>query len=218
MPDPRFYESRAIVLSKLSFHKEALRIYVYQIQDHRKAEEYCNQVFLALASSTSGTLDPDDANISRAQSIYTTLLSLYLSPPHPYKQNLEQALEVLSLHGSRLPALNTLAALPISLPIKDLESYFRARMRSATSIARENAIMASLSNVEKIACESDLLLGDDLRTGVSKTTPASGRNRRVLLGENKLCNVCHKRFGRAAARVFPSGEVLHYGCVPNQRT
>ena len=187
------------------------------MQDHRKAEEYCNQVYLALASSTSATLDPDEPQTSRAQSIYTTLLSLYLSPPHPHKQNLEQALEVLSLHGSRLPALNTLAALPLSLPIKDLESYFQARMRLATSIARENAIMASLSNVEKIASESDLLFGVDSRTAASDTTSASGRNRRVLLGENKLCNICNKRFGRAAARVFPSGEVLHYGCAPNQR-
>lgn len=205
------------MLSKLSFHKEALRIYVYQIKDHRKAEEYCNQVYLALASSTSATLDPDDTNAGKAQSIYTTLLSLYLSPPHPHKQNLSQAIEILSLHGARLPALSTLAALPISLPIRDLESYFQARMRSANSIARENAIMASLSSVEKTAIESDLLLSNDLRMGVQKTTPAAGRNRRIVLGENKLCNVCHKRFGRAAARVFPDGEVLHYGCSDKHR-
>lgn len=189
-----------------------MRIYVYQIKDHKKAEEYCNQTYLALASSTSSVLDPDDAQSSRVQSIYTTLLSLYLSPPHPHKQNLEQAIEVLSLHGSRLPALSTLAALPISLPIKDLESYFQARMRSANSIARENAVMASLSGVEKTAIEADLLLGDDIRSGAIKTSTTSGRNRRVILGENRLCNVCNKRFGRAAARFFLDGEVLHYGC------
>lgn len=205
------------MLGKLSFHREALRIYVYQINDHRKAEEYCNQVYLALASSTSASLDPDDANAGKAQSIYTMLLSLYLTPPYPHKQNLGQAIEVLSLHGSRLPALSTLAALPISLPIKDLESYFQARMRSANSIARENAIMASLTSVEKTAIESDLFLGNELLVGTLKTMPAAGRNRRIILGENRLCNVCHKRFGRAAARVFPNGEVLHYGCSDTRR-
>lgn len=157
-------------------------------------------------------LDPDDNHVNRAQSIYTTLLSLYLSPPAPHKQNLEQALEILSLHGSRLPALSTLAALPIALPINELESYFRTRMRAANSIARENAVMSSLSNVEKISCEAELLLGSDALTGLSKTSPAYGRNRRVILGEYRLCSVCNKRFGRSAARVFPDGEVLHYGC------
>lgn len=37
--DPDFYESRAIVLSKMGQHKQALSIYVFQIQDYEKAEE-----------------------------------------------------------------------------------------------------------------------------------------------------------------------------------
>lgn len=37
--DPNFFESRAIVLSKMGQHKQALSIYVFQIQDYEKAEE-----------------------------------------------------------------------------------------------------------------------------------------------------------------------------------
>lgn len=37
--DPDFFESRAIVLSKMGQHKQALQIYVFQLKDYTKAEE-----------------------------------------------------------------------------------------------------------------------------------------------------------------------------------
>jgi tetratricopeptide (TPR) repeat protein len=37
--DPDYYESRAIVLSKMGAHKQALQIYVFQLNDYEKAEE-----------------------------------------------------------------------------------------------------------------------------------------------------------------------------------
>jgi hypothetical protein len=38
-PEPEYYESRAIVLSKMGNHKQALQIYVFQVKDYQKAEE-----------------------------------------------------------------------------------------------------------------------------------------------------------------------------------
>lgn len=37
--DPDYYEARAIVLSKMGSHKQALAIYVFQLKDYQKAEE-----------------------------------------------------------------------------------------------------------------------------------------------------------------------------------
>lgn len=37
--DPEFYEARAIVLSKMGNHRQALEIYVFKLQNHEKAEE-----------------------------------------------------------------------------------------------------------------------------------------------------------------------------------
>lgn len=198
------------MLSKLSQHKQALQIYVFQIQNYQKAEEYCNRVYLsATADSVS---DPDDP--AQPESIYTTLLALYLTPPSPQEPNLSAALDLVSRHGSRLPALSTLSILPSTLPIKSLESYFQGRMRAANSLARENAIVAALSGVEKTEWESVLMLGAE---DSKPSTAAAGRNRRVVLGDNRLCKVCNKRFGRAAVRVWPDGEVAHYGCVDDRR-
>jgi hypothetical protein len=39
MSDPNLYEARAIVLSNMGQHKQALDIYVFQLQDAEKAEE-----------------------------------------------------------------------------------------------------------------------------------------------------------------------------------
>lgn len=197
----QFLESRIIVLNKLSRHKEALEIYVFQLADYQKAEEYCNQVYLSSSTSTPSTTDPDDT--SAPESVYTSLLALYLTPPAGRPTNLETALDLLSRHGSRLPAQSTLALLPATQPIRSLESYFVGRMRAANSLAREEAIVAALGGVAKAEAEAALLLG--------------ARGRRVVVGENRLCSVCHKRFGRAAIRVWPDGDVVHYGCVDRGR-
>jgi hypothetical protein len=37
--DPEFFEARAIVLSKMGNHRQALEIYVFKLRDHGKAEE-----------------------------------------------------------------------------------------------------------------------------------------------------------------------------------
>jgi hypothetical protein len=38
--DPQFYEARAIVLSNMGQHKQALEIHVYNMEDYDKAERY----------------------------------------------------------------------------------------------------------------------------------------------------------------------------------
>lgn len=37
--DPEFYEARAITLSRMGQHRQALEIYVFKLQDPQKAEE-----------------------------------------------------------------------------------------------------------------------------------------------------------------------------------
>ena len=211
--NPTFYEARAIVLSSMGQHKQALQIYVFQIQDYQKAEEYCNQVYLqthcsgnnnknSTYSAPISTTPPltQTGDVEDAEpSIYHTLLSLYLTPSPPHKPNWPPALDLLSHHGARLPASSTLSLIPPSLPVTDLESYFRGRIRSAVSAMREEAILARLKGVQNAAVEAKLILGE--------------RSRKVVVGEERLCGVCHKRFGGSAIRVYPDGTVVHYGCV-----
>jgi tetratricopeptide (TPR) repeat protein len=215
--DPLFFESRALVLSKMGNHKQALQIYVFQLHSPQKAEEYCNEQFLAASTaatkksggavgagptnaSTSTDILDDEGAEGGETSIYHTLLSLYLAPPPPHKPSFEPALDLLSRHGARLPASSTLSLLPASLPIKELESYFLNRMRSATSTLNEERIVSRLRAVEKSRVEERLV---------------GKRERGFRIDEERVCGVCFKRFGGSAVRAWPDGRVTHYGCVRN---
>ena len=200
-------------------HKQALEIFVFKLQDPEKAEEYlqfffgllspiahsfpryCNQVFLAESSRSTPsfhsrrltTMDPEDG----PPSIYHTLLSLYLSPPPPYKPQWVPALDVLAKHGARMPASTTLELIPEILPISDLESYFRGRIRSGTTIVNESRVISGLRSGLRFSEDARLRLGDGFPGG------NKGRNRSVLITETRVCGVCHKRLGGSAIKVFP---------------
>lgn len=226
--EPTFYESRAIVLSAMGNHKQALSIYVFQIRNYEKAEEYCNQLYLEDQAEkqeclleTNAThekhfrpVEPED---STKANIFAILLGLYLRPPSGEEKRWPQALELLSKHGARLPASSTLDLMPDDLAIMELQDYFRGRIRNATSILREDMIVKGLEGVRRANTERLLLLGPD---SVSGEKPM-GKNRRVRIGEDDHCKVCHKRFGASAVRVYPDNEVIHYGCISrsgNRRT
>ncbi|CZT10683.1 related to PHO87 protein [Rhynchosporium agropyri] len=211
--DPKFYEAQAVVLSNMGQHKQALEIYVFKIQNFEKAEEYCNHIHLTSDPAVnsplqtrrgSTTSQDDDTSIP---SIYHTLLSLYLTPPAPHKPNWPPALDLLSKHGSRLPASSTLNLIPTTLPVAELESYFRGRIRAANSIVNETRVVSGLRKSEVVSAQAELLLGDGAPNG------KGGRNRRVVVSDERVCGVCHKRIGRSVIAVLPDNEVVHYGCL-----
>lgn len=211
--NPDFFESRALVLSAMGSHKQALAIYVFQLKDYEKAEDYCNRVYLnnsqpCLVDATTMhekpfvPFDPED---SPQPNIYTTLLGLYLKPPPNEEKRWPQALDLLSNHGARLPASSTLDLMPDDLAVRELERYFLGRIRNATSILREEKIVRALEGVRKVGIERTLLVGPG--------AAGQGKSRKVTIREEDHCKVCHKRFGASAIRVYPDNEVVHYGCV-----
>lgn len=212
-------------------HKQALQIYVFQLKDYTKAEEYaippptpshihlthnryCNTIFLSTTAPTTPPHPPSPSEKSlpdtQEPSIYHTLLSLYLNPPPPHAPNWSPALDLLSKHGARLPAATTLDLVPPSLPIRDLQSYFKGRIRAANSVLNEERIVARLRGVEKVGVELALRLGEQYEKVPGKP---GGLNRRVVVDEDRHCAVCHKRFGGSAIRVWPDGSVVHSGCM-----
>ncbi|KAG8673490.1 Vacuolar morphogenesis protein 6 [Fusarium poae] len=214
--DPAFYEAQAVVLSKMGQHKQALEIYVFKMKDYQKAEQYCNRV-----NSTQDTTPPQQNTKSdtgddpekATPSIYHTLLSLYLQPSPPNQPNLEPALDLLSKHGSRLPATSTLGLIPDDIPVRSLESYFRGRIRSANSLVNESRIVAGLRQAEGVSIAARLHLGDHVQGG------QGGRNRHVAITDERHCVVCHKklgggmRIGGSVVAVLPDNTVVHYGCL-----
>lgn len=176
---------------------------------------YCNRIhktqhppqLTALAQDGRTSLLANATTAEERPSIYHTLLSLYLKPPPEYSPNLEPALDLLSKHGSRLPPTSTLSLVPETLPVAQLESYFRGRMRSANSAVNEARVVAGLRKTALFTSQSLLYLGDGIPGG------QGGRNRRVVIGEERVCGVCHKRLGGSVVAVLPDNAVVHYGCL-----
>lgn len=102
-------------------------------------------------------------------------------------------------------------------------------MRNANSIVNETLVVAGLRRTGVVTSQALLLLGDGLPRGAPGLTTCSvgsglglglghrigGRNRRVVIGEERVCGVCHKRLGGSVVAVLPGGEdaVVHYGCL-----
>ncbi|KFX99895.1 hypothetical protein V490_01592 [Pseudogymnoascus sp. VKM F-3557] len=216
--DPDFYEAQAVVLSNMEQHKQALEIYVFKMNNFDKAEEYCNSVYLQSESSGSSTnrLEPTSTSNDSLPSIYHTLLSLYLTPQPPHEPNWAPALDLLSKHGSRLPASNTLTLIPANLLVKDLESYFRGRIRAANSVVNEARVVTGLRKSEVVRAQAGLLLGEgggaDPTGSFNAVETGTGRNRHVVVGEERVCGACHKRLGRSVVSVLPDNTVVHYAC------
>ncbi|KAF3921348.1 hypothetical protein ABW20_dc0101924 [Dactylellina cionopaga] len=189
--DPTFYEIRAAILSRLSEHKEALEIFVFKMQDFGKAESYCNRVH-QLSPPAS---DPAETS---TETVYSILLGLFLSPPANYEPQIAPALDLLSRHGARVDPLETLKLIPLSIKVADLEHYFENRIRHSNSRVNMNRVMAQLYKSEAFRWEE---------------LNAESKKRAVVIGEERVCPVCHKRLGKSVISVFPDGQVVHYGCA-----
>ena len=96
-----------------------------------------------------------------------------------------------------MPASSTLDLIPEVLPIKDLESYFRGRIRSANTMINQSRVVSALRNSLAFNEEAKLRLGDGIPGG------HGGRNRHVVITEDRVCGVCYKRFGGSAIKVLP---------------
>ncbi|KNG86478.1 putative vacuolar morphogenesis protein AvaB [Aspergillus nomiae NRRL 13137] len=199
--DPEFFEARAIVFSKMGQHRQALEIYVFKLEDYAKAEEYCNHLHKT-EDTTAEAAPLSVLNSSDKSSIHLTLLSLYLTPPHGYERRYGPALDILAKHGSRLPPSSALELIPESLPVKELDFYFKGRMRAATSALNESRIVANLQKAQNFKTEAQLMVGEG-------TDGKSCRMRHVTITEERICGICHKRIGGSVINVFPDNTVVH---------
>lgn len=208
---PHFYEARAIIYSKMGHHKQALEIYVFKLHDPQKAEDYCNRVYLAptqAAAVATEKIRPRKVSAPTAvmgtedsqNSIYHTLLSLYVKPPRGERAVWEPAIELLARHGSRLPAGETLDLIPQSVLVQELEFYFRGRIRGANEVVANGRVEVGLRKVEAVKTQERLLLGDSKE---GRIIGGRGRNRRVKVDEERVCGVCFKRLGGSVISVFP---------------
>src|SRR5579862_9865298 len=118
--DDEFLQERAVVLSKMGQHKNALEIYVFKLKDFPKAEKYCIRIYSQAGSAVT------DSRKRNASNVFHTLLTIYLLAKPTL---LSPALEILAKHSPRLDATKALSLIPMEIPVAKLESFFTRHIR-----------------------------------------------------------------------------------------
>ncbi|GES94690.1 vam6/Vps39-like protein [Rhizophagus clarus] len=178
-----FYEARAILLSRLGQHDQALTIYVHKIKNEKLAEEYCVKNYIE-------TDDP-------AKNVFISLLKVYLRPSNGEKLMLEPAIRLLSRHGSYVSASDALNMLPLTTKVSELYQFVEKYIRENNKNRNMNMIIKNLLKADQRQVEEQLMFY---------------RSRKVKIDEDKMCPQCTRRIGQSVFAVFPNGVVVHYHC------
>ncbi|KAG0022469.1 Vam6/Vps39-like protein [Entomortierella chlamydospora] len=182
LPVDGCFEERAILLSRIGQHDQALNIYVHKLRNFQAAEEYCIKNF--------DSSDP-------SKNVYLMLLKVYLKPPNREKPMLEPALDILTRHGTHIDPAAVLGLLPASTRVDQLYKFFEKSIRESIKTKHMDMIVKNLLKAERLQTQEQLNFY---------------RSRRVKITEDRMCPKCNKRIGSTAFAVFPDGVVVHYSC------
>ncbi|KAG4304020.1 hypothetical protein PORY_002543 [Pneumocystis oryctolagi] len=179
-----FFEHKAIILSKLGQHKHVLEIYVFEMNNFRKAIEYCNKI-----SSIN--------NSELGDKIYLILLNILLKPPHGQEIQLSRAFELLSQYKSHINIETIISNLPLDIKISDLKLYLKGTIQNRVTDIMNGKIICSLQIASLIQYQNKLV---------------DACNKRYIITPEKTCQSCHKRLGQSVLAILPNDFIVHYGC------
>jgi len=184
------HEERAILLSKIGQHYEALREYVHELHDFVMAEDYCRKHY-----------DPEH---EEAKDVYLHLLKVYMTTPlgsdEAFAQELKSAAFVLLDKHYRevnVPKALEKEILPEKTRVRDVYPFFESVLRELNKERRNKQIQLNLQSTECMKVKSELL---KLRANVIKIT------------DETYCPFCKHRVGDTAFARYPDGTIVHYKC------
>ncbi|GAA5871131.1 hypothetical protein JCM1840_007600 [Sporobolomyces johnsonii] len=184
LPSEDMHQVRAILLGRLGRHEGALQIYVYQLEDHATAEQYCKRVY--------------DSDESMRPTIFHLLLRIYLRPRPNHPLLFGPALSLLSTHAARIDPIEAFDLLPPLVALGDIKVYLEKTLRRSGERKREAQMVAAIGRSWVDQKEREVV---DLE------------ERRVKITDGRVCPVCHKRIGNSVIAIHnPHGEVTHYQC------
>ncbi|QSL65343.1 hypothetical protein MERGE_002653 [Pneumocystis wakefieldiae] len=180
----KLLEHKAIILSNLGQHKYALKIYLFEIKDFRKATEYCTKVYSM-------------NNTESSYEIFLILLNLLLKPPDGHEIQLSNALDFLSLYRSYIKIETVASCLPLNIKISDIKLYLETSIQNKTTDIINGKIISSLHIANLTKYQNKLI---------------DACNKKYTITSEKTCGNCHKRLGQSVLAIFPNDSIVHYGC------
>ncbi|KAI8907010.1 vacuolar sorting protein 39 domain 2-domain-containing protein [Powellomyces hirtus] len=183
-PTDALYEERAIVLSRLKRHEEALRIYIEKVRNYRLANIYCEKHH-----------DPDDTESS---DVFIILLQLYLDLVASGEHSMSEVHSFMAVYGASIDAAKALEMLPETIPLTNLLGYFERCLHDRHRTRNMNEVIKNLLKAECIQFKERLI-------HVS--------SKRIPITDERMCSICLKRIANSVFTHFPNGVVVHAYCA-----
>lgn len=189
-PFASLYEERAILLSRINRHSQALNIYVHKLNRPDLAEEYCVKHF-----------DPSPTAPEESREIFITLLRMNLQPPGPDEvPKIDDAIHLLERHHQKIDVIKALRLLPGDVPVTKLNRFLESVLRSHVTKRRTLQVTKNLSKSEHLQVQEKCI---------------QERKRVVKIKTGRLCQVCNRPLGLSAFACYPNDIVVHYVCTKN---
>ncbi len=185
-PTNDLFEERAILLSRIGRHDQALAIYAHKLEDPEMAEAYCAKHY-----------NPADKETSQ---IYLVLLGVYLNPPldSDRKPMETSALHLLNRFYDRMDTIKALAILPGTIAVKKVEPFLNSVLQANERVQREHTLQRALLRAETLTVKDEW---------------CQARGKRIRIADRQICPSCGKRIGKDVTFVLlPDGTVMHYVC------
>jgi len=189
LPRDQLYEETSILLSRLAKHEESLTIYVHRLKNQKAAEDYCEKNY---GESTQDSQD-----------VYLSLLRVYLKPPDGIPPMLNQALNLMTKHFSRINPAKALELLPADTVVRSMQPFFDAVMRKNNELRRMYQVERNLLKTQNLQVREESI---------------ALKSQSIRVSRDRMCNVCGKRIGTSVFAYFPDGTVVHLMCAKDIRS
>lgn len=192
-PSNTLHLERAILLSRLGRHDQALSIYIRKLNSIELAERYCDKWWQSGKRSGATTGGTD---------VYMTLLQVLLGSNDDSMQRIDEAIHVLSHYGERFNPVYVSNFLPSTLSLQKLCPFFH---RSLTTLAQDSHRLLLMRNIVQT---------EQVQVRCKRLEAFSDS---IIIRERSVCRVCGKRILATSAFVVLPGvrgkrEWVHYAC------
>lgn len=201
-------EERAIVVGKLGQHEEALSIFIYVLNNPKRAEEYCLSVY--------------QKKLPNSKDIFLLLLKLYLHPPSSFssaqlkrKMSISSSqqfsndsssqvmfsskiVRLLNEHGDKIDPLKAISELPDDFDLFHLKDYLNATFKRKLQESHEKEMFRQLIMSKFYQ--------------VQKTWIQLQQANKIVIDDSTVCQICNRKIGRSAFVRFPNLDLVHYSC------
>ncbi|KAJ5073161.1 cnh domain containing [Anaeramoeba ignava] len=140
----------------------------------------------------------EDPNPKNHQEKLLELVCLSLYPPDNSAPLIDDAIAIINKHSCELNPANVLKKLPDDLPLSEISSFLSISIRELAHQKRHSQIFKNLKKNESLLSDWKL---KNLEKQKLKIIPKT------------KCDKCKEKLGASVVARFPTGHVVHYGCL-----